>query len=73
MSQKVDVMSYVVHTATGDTYHRNPKCATKPDVSPALDLGADMFNDLEQTRVEAVGTNAEDYCGNCCKELKDQL
>ena len=66
-------MSYVVYTATGGTYHRKPKCATNPDVSPALDLGADMFENLEQTRVENVGTNPEDYCDNCCKKIKEEL
>jgi len=73
MSQKVDVKSYIVYTATGDTYHRNPKCATQPDVSPMLDLGDNMFGELEQTRVRCVGTDPDDYCGNCCKELKEQL
>jgi len=73
MNQYIDIDSYVVYTANGETFHRRPACASRPGTATQLDHAASAFGSVEDERVENVGHDPDDYCKNCCSELLRHL
>lgn len=65
MSDDVDKDSFVLYRSEyGECWHREPMCATDPDVPPMLDAASSVFNELEMIRYGDL-PEEDQLCGNC--------
>ena len=67
MSEKVDTDSFVLYRSKhGDSWHREPTCATNAEIPPQLDCASSLFKGLEMSRYGELDDDVE-LCGTCAK------